>query len=395
MHSCQFTNSHFVVYPTGEFEPWWWCCHSFRICQTQWEHGGHSPENKPSMPRAVWLCLAEDWVQMDPAVFLVEHYGPLKMDSANNASHIHGSSMTHPWPIHGSSMVSMSHPWLTQVEPFSSHASLAVPHEIPWEFCFNIIKTITFMKSSGNHPTTVWTRFCSSLAMLGTFTRHGKLSFVTFEHSNFALDRSSTIHAQLTISPMNIVWKGYTGYISGDVSSHFQINSCLTGVIVLGKARVPGNELTVEVNISKSNIMHHKPYYPWKFKAATSMMFRSMQITKQIYAGLLYTNIYHRKFRSETSDNMDRWKAQPGRSSGMERVRREKMRDGEDQRWRKSEERRCRCTKRVGKSWHTVFFQCSVAPGGWKVGSLKRWVRGQLARWEMKNCTLLWCEAHF
>ena len=40
----------------------------------------------------------------------------------------------------------------------------------------------------------------------------------------------------------------------------------------------------------------------------------------------------------------------------MEKVRREKIRDGEDQGWRKSEERRRRC---------------AVAPGGLKVGSLK------------------------
>ena len=39
-------------------------------------------------------------------------------------------------------------------------------------------------------------------------------------------------------------------------------------------------------------------------------------------------------------------KAQPGRSSAMEKVRREKIRDGEDQRGRKSEERKCRCAKR-------------------------------------------------
>ena len=32
---------------------------------------------------------------------------------------------------------------------------------------------------------------------------------------------------------------------------------------------------------------------------------------------------------------------------------------------------------------------------GRKVGSLKRRVRSQLARWEMKNCTPLWREAHF
>ena len=39
-------------------------------------------------------------------------------------------------------------------------------------------------------------------------------------------------------------------------------------------------------------------------------------------------------------------KAQPGRSSDREKVSREKIRFGEDQRWRKSEERRCRCAKR-------------------------------------------------
>ena len=48
-----------------------------------------------------------------------------------------------------------------------------------------------------------------------------------------------------------------------------------------------------------------------------------------------------------------------------------------------------------GKSRNTVFFQWSEAPEGRKVGSLKRRVRSQLARWEMKNCTPLWREAHF
>ena len=51
--------------------------------------------------------------------------------------------------------------------------------------------------------------------------------------------------------------------------------------------------------------------------------------------------------------------------------------------------------EKVGKSRNTVFFQWFVAQEGGKVGSLKRRVRSQLARWEMKNCTLLWREAHF
>ena len=39
-------------------------------------------------------------------------------------------------------------------------------------------------------------------------------------------------------------------------------------------------------------------------------------------------------------------------------------------------------------------FQWFVAPGGRKVGSLMRGVRSHLARWEIKNCTQLWREAH-
>ena len=48
--------------------------------------------------------------------------------------------------------------------------------------------------------------------------------------------------------------------------------------------------------------------------------------------------------------------------------------------------------EKVGKSRNIVFFQWFVAP---QVGSLKRRVRSHLARWEMKNCTPLWREAHF
>ena len=51
--------------------------------------------------------------------------------------------------------------------------------------------------------------------------------------------------------------------------------------------------------------------------------------------------------------------------------------------------------EKVGKSRNTVFFHWFVAPEGRKVGSLKRRVRSQLARWEMKICTPLWREAHF
>ena len=92
-----------------------------------------------------------------------------------------------------------------------------------------------------------------------------------------------------------------------------------------------------------------------------------------------------RKFRSQTSDNMDRWKAEQGRGrekrkirSRRERVRRKKM----------------QMREKVGKSRNTVFSQWFGEPEGRKVGSLKRRVRSPLARWEMKNCTPLWREAH-
>ena len=51
--------------------------------------------------------------------------------------------------------------------------------------------------------------------------------------------------------------------------------------------------------------------------------------------------------------------------------------------------------EKVGKSRNIMFFQWFGAPEGRKVGSLKRQVRSQLARWEMNNCTPLWREAHF
>ena len=67
---------------------------------------------------------------------------------------------------------------------------------------------------------------------------------------------------------------------------------------------------------------------------------------------------------------------------GRERVRRLKM----------------QVREKVAKSWNTVFFHVFpmiCGSGGSKVGSQRRRVRSHLARWEMKNCTRLWREAHF
>ena len=92
-----------------------------------------------------------------------------------------------------------------------------------------------------------------------------------------------------------------------------------------------------------------------------------------------------RKFRNQTSDNMDRWKSRGGKSQRREEQKRE------DQ--RRERVRRKKMQVRA-KSWSTVFFQWFVAPEGRKVGSLKQRVQSHVARWEVKNCTPLWREAH-
>ena len=86
---------------------------------------------------------------------------------------------------------------------------------------------------------------------------------------------------------------------------------------------------------------------------------------------------------------MGRWKAEQGRGREKRKIRRKKSRRERVRR------KKMQMREKVGKSRNTVFFQWFVAPQGRKVGSLKRRVRSQLARREMKNCTPLWREAHF
>ena len=120
-----------------------------------------------------------------------------------------------------------------------------------------------------------------------------------------------------------------------------------------------------------------------------------------IYTGLhtniqtyIYISYYRRKFRSQTSDNMDRWKAEQGRGREKRKIIRKNIRRKKSRRER-VRRKKMKMREKVGKSRNTVFFQWFVAQEGRKVGSLKRRVRSQLARWVMKNCTPLWREAHF
>ena len=101
-----------------------------------------------------------------------------------------------------------------------------------------------------------------------------------------------------------------------------------------------------------------------------------------------HVELVRRKFRSQTSDNVDRWKSRGGKSQRREEQKRE------DQRRERVRRRKMQVREKVGKSRNAVLFQWFVAPEGRKVGSLKRRVRSHLARWAMKNCTPLWCEAH-
>ena len=77
------------------------------------------------------------------------------------------------------------------------------------------------------------------------------------------------------------------------------------------------------------------------------------------------------------TDEKQRWE-----ESGKRRRKKIKQRKSQ-----KKEDPGARKGRKVAK--HCVF-QWFVAPEGRKVGSLKRRLRSQLARWEMKNCTPLW-----
>ena len=82
---------------------------------------------------------------------------------------------------------------------------------------------------------------------------------------------------------------------------------------------------------------------------------------------------------------MDRWQAEMGR------VREEKRRRSKKRKSQKKEDPGAQKGRKVAK--HCVFPM--ICGSGGSKRRLKRRVQSQLARWEMKNCTPLWREAHF
>ena len=88
-----------------------------------------------------------------------------------------------------------------------------------------------------------------------------------------------------------------------------------------------------------------------------------------------------RNVRSQTSDNMDRWKSRGGKSQRGEEKKRE------DQRGERAKRKKMKVRKKVGKSRFTVGFHRFLAPEGPKVGSGKRRVRshGREANFQVKS----------
>ena len=126
---------------------------------------------------------------------------------------------------------------------------------------------------------------------------------------------------------------------------------------------------------------------------------------------MIYIYTYHRrKFRSQTSDYLDRWKSRGGKSQ-----RREEERSSEK---RKSQKKKMQVREGVEKSRNTVCFPMFWGSGGSKgrlakaagaepsgqmrdeklhAGAARSRFRshGALLEVEMlKNCTPLWREAH-
>ena len=78
-----------------------------------------------------------------------------------------------------------------------------------------------------------------------------------------------------------------------------------------------------------------------------------------------------------------RWKSQGG-----------EVKKWEDQRRERKTRKKMQAREKLGKSRFAALFTWLVAQEGRKVSSLKWRVQSQLARWEIKNCTPLWREAH-
>ena len=91
-------------------------------------------------------------------------------------------------------------------------------------------------------------------------------------------------------------------------------------------------------------------------------------------AGNMVGKDSRRKFRSQTSDNMDRWNSRGGKSQTREEQKRE------DQRRERVRRKKMQVREKVGKSQFTMFSNDLWRRRVEKVGSLKRREQSHLAR---------------
>ena len=87
------------------------------------------------------------------------------------------------------------------------------------------------------------------------------------------------------------------------------------------------------------------------------------------------------------------WTDEKQSRAEAERRGRLEERSSEKRKNQRKEDADARKGRKVAK--HCIYPMICGGSEGRKVGSLKRRVRSQLARWEMKNCMPLWREAHF
>jgi len=112
----------------------------------------------------------------------------------------------------------------------------------------------------------------------------------------------------------------------------------------------------------------------WRVALGSSPAFASTVCSIIFIKCYIMVGHVRRKFRSQTSDNIERWKSRGGKSQRREERKRE------DQRRERVRRKKMQVHEKVTKSRNTVFFQRFVAPEGRTVGTLKRRVRSQLAR---------------
>ena len=95
-----------------------------------------------------------------------------------------------------------------------------------------------------------------------------------------------------------------------------------------------------------------------------------------------HTYTHRRKFRSQTSDNMDRWKSRGGKSQG-----------GEETKWEDQRRERGARKGRRG-AIHCVFFAMICGSGGSKSRLAKAAGAEPCGQMRHQNCTALWRQAH-